>query len=1051
MNRLKQILIRSLSIFLSIFLISVFFNLASAAAVGLTAGPENPLPPKEPLSKEQLKNLGEAIKNSDWQGPAVVKTGANCFDYYRFQSVQVSLGTDREVYRPEEKVRFQGELLNENDYPIIDGYVFVRISRKNDNYLTEGNYIIDEFFAVEKTSLDPKGKKSVQFDWNVPRSIAKGKYRADFFFSVGKKFNLGGLPFSNEIVVGSADFNIDSPFSGSLYFDRSTTKINGKAYRQIGQWPLFRSGEKVNIVQPLKNTLNKTEKAKVVYELYYWDSLDRKDKIDSRSEKVEIPPNSSSELSYTIPSVKESVYYLKITASADSQKSIINIRILGDQPKPRLNYPHLTKFPVLKGDKFTFATCFHNTSYASGQGRVVLTLEDKLGRSLGQAEYKGEIVPVMMALKKDIQAQKTYDYLKLKARVFDAKNNLADEYEVAYDCRQADLEECRDLLKQKKAVSGLVKKILKTGLAIVLFLVLILLGFLFLRRRKINKDLTLLLILGTGLMFSQMFSVRPVDASYYQKSSTVSQSYGHAWWLSVDQGCSAIYNKYGASNRQIATGNLSIVHRVGMTSGDYTVYPGAAVNFVYQPDNPFFTAYGGPWDTPYGAWCSGINTYCKNIKNGQYITSSVNGLPGYILWTAVKPSVYMTSSNSAIIKCSGMNCTAVSPGTAVLTANIPATQARIWSYIGLSNTALQKKIGGTIIGNLLWWWPSESATYLHPGDTNVHCEDPGTPAIWDYVGRNSMYLPAASLSWTIKVIPSPTLSVSLSANPSSGDAPLDDVDLTADVGGTASGNIRYRFDCTSDGVWDKDYTTSADPYTAYNLCEYSSPGVYTAKVKVDRQGLTAYDTVDINVASPPTLSVSLSANPSSGDAPLSTELKADISGTAQGNINYTFWKDCDSGCNTVADCQTACGSWDAKYDNQSSLSQSYFTAYGSAGTYTAKVVAERESLSAEDRTNVVVNTPPPAPTADIKANGSDGPITVEFNSSVDVNWTSENATSCSVSPTGWSGTSGSQSSGELTASVTYLLDCIGPGGGAEDSVTVNVNSLIPRWREVTPF
>ena len=83
--------------------------------------------------------------------------------------------------------------------------------------------------------------------------------------------------------------------------------------------------------------------------------------------------------------------------------------------------------------------------------------------------------------------------------------------------------------------------------------------------------------------------------------------------------------------------------------------------------------------------------------------------------------------------------------------------------------------------------------------------------------------------------------------------------------------------------------------------------------------------------------------------------------------------------------------------------------------------------------------PPPLPTADIKANGSDGPIIIPYNTDATISWSSTNASSCLVSPDGWTGTSGSSPSGNLTSSKTYSLSCTGPGGDASDNVAVNVS------------
>jgi type II secretory pathway pseudopilin PulG len=97
------------------------------------------------------------------------------------------------------------------------------------------------------------------------------------------------------------------------------------------------------------------------------------------------------------------------------------------------------------------------------------------------------------------------------------------------------------------------------------------------------------------------------------------------------------------------------------------------------------------------------------------------------------------------------------------------------------------------------------------------------------------------------------LSVSLTANPSSGTAPLNDVDLTATVSGSATGTINYKFDCTNDGIWELQVNNSTlNPYTAVDLCNYSTAGTYTAKVRVERDVANpAEGTTTITVTTPP--------------------------------------------------------------------------------------------------------------------------------------------------------------------------------------------------------
>jgi len=187
------------------------------------------------------------------------------------------------------------------------------------------------------------------------------------------------------------------------------------------------------------------------------------------------------------------------------------------------------------------------------------------------------------------------------------------------------------------------------------------------------------------------------------------------------------------------------------------------------------------------------------------------------------------------------------------------------------------------------------------------------------------------------------LFVDVSATPSSGPAPLNGVDITAVVSGSATGNITYKFDCTSDGTWEKTITTSTTNYTATDLCNYSLAGSYTAKVRVERENLTFEGTTAILVLSGPSLIVDLSANPSSGSAPLyDVDLTATVSGSATGDITYKF------------DC-TSDGSWE-KIQTTSSTS---FTAtglcdYPNSGNYTASVRAERGGFAFQGTAAIMV-------------------------------------------------------------------------------------------------
>ena len=190
----------------------------------------------------------------------------NCFDYYRFPSIQTSFEPIEEFYESGQTVYFKGELINENNYPIVDGYLFARIARINKNYVQEGHDIVDEFFVnsgpqeAEKFYLEGNEEKRVVFSWDVPKSLPEGVYTASFFFSAGKKMNLAGLSFTNEVNAGSTEFEVIKSATGAqrVFLEKSSFSVNGEKYDHIGISPVFDKGVKVEMSGKLKNeTLKK--------------------------------------------------------------------------------------------------------------------------------------------------------------------------------------------------------------------------------------------------------------------------------------------------------------------------------------------------------------------------------------------------------------------------------------------------------------------------------------------------------------------------------------------------------------------------------------------------------------------------------------------------------------------------------------------------------------------------------------------------------------------------------------------------------------------------
>lgn len=138
---------------------------------------------------------------------------------------------------------------------------------------------------------------------------------------------------------------------------------------------------------------------------------------------------------------------------------------------------------------------------------------------------------------------------------------------------------------------------------------------------------------------------------------------------------------------------------------------------------------------------------------------------------------------------------------------------------------------------------------------------------------------------------------------------------------------------------------------------------------------------------------SLSANPSTVDYNKKTRLR---------------WT------STNASSCSASGDWSGSKGTSGSESTNNLT---SNSSYTLNCSGEGGSGSCN--TSVSVGAPSAAVTI------SCSPQTIPYNTSANVTWSSTNASSCTIFPTDWTGTSGSQSTGNLTSSQTYTVTCAG--------------------------
>ncbi len=359
----------------------------------------------------------------------------SCFDYYKFQSVEIDLHGEKNIYKAGEGAKFIGFLTNKNNYPLVGGSLVLRVS-KLDPKSQLGNDIINEWTAKENLNLMAGEKQPISIPYQLPSGLPTGTYTLTSYFLTQNKFNISGLSFTDDIYGGYTIFSVEGRGEKAIKFDRAGVKVDGKNYRIFGFLPqVFGKDTKtLSISVPLKNDNAKAVSADVAYSLYNWDGIDKLNLIKIWTEKVDLPGQSSKTLSAVLNLSDRPVYFVKIVAKAGDQRSEIHIRLVKDGFRPRLNFVGITQFPTGNKDNNTLFACYHNTTNGEGGGRLEMSVKNSGGKVLSNATFSGKITGAIDVLTKDISSLKGYDKLLLSAKLYDDKNNLVDESDISYDC-----------------------------------------------------------------------------------------------------------------------------------------------------------------------------------------------------------------------------------------------------------------------------------------------------------------------------------------------------------------------------------------------------------------------------------------------------------------------------------------------------------------------------------------------------------------------------------------------------------------------------------------
>lgn len=364
---------------------------------------------------------------------------SSCFDNYTFGSINLDkIVPEKKIYEQGEIIKLKGLIENNNDYPIVNGSVFMRLSHLGSSANPDKNSdtIIDEFFAPDNINILGGGAYPFKFDYQLPPSVPAGKYQLATYFVVGKKFNLSGLSFVSNVPGGLTEFEIRDGPKLHYYIDRNSFKINDQEYNFRDFTPIFSNGKEVKIKFKLKNISDTKAEGQVSFELYQWDSLLEENLFESEQRDIIIGAKQDQDITKIFKNLPPNAYLLKIISALNQQTTIANVRFAIEGKRSRINFVALKKFPFKRNDIAEYFTCFHSSTGSSEtfEGLIDTAIYDVNGIKLKQDIYQGTIYPEVYSYESTFNVGKNVNFLRINAKALDNQNHILDSADLNYDC-----------------------------------------------------------------------------------------------------------------------------------------------------------------------------------------------------------------------------------------------------------------------------------------------------------------------------------------------------------------------------------------------------------------------------------------------------------------------------------------------------------------------------------------------------------------------------------------------------------------------------------------
>ncbi|MDZ7612077.1 MAG: hypothetical protein U5L10_04905 [Candidatus Moranbacteria bacterium] len=372
----------------------------------------------------------------------------DCFNYYKFGSVDVETTASVKSTVSGSPVNFQTTVTNNNPYPVVDGKIYAKVFRKQDresDIRRNGHFVVDQFVVQDDLNLNANESRDLSFKWDVPSYAVSGQYQIAMFFVSADRFNLLGLTFTDDVVGNTANFQVSGEVEKNAEFEKNSVVLNDADYNFINQYiPILEKDKPAVVEAPLRNTTGESQVIKVNWEVYAWDGMAEENSIKKVEEKVTVPAGGRKVVDLEIQDTEEPVYLVVAEAQYKDSPSFLNIRFGREGlNEPRINFAGIENYPLKKEGNNKIFACVHGTGLDEkiDGNELRLALTDEEGNEIQNYNYKGEITGAVMGLEADLDSSVDSDKFQLKASLFH-KGKKVDETSLRYDCADLSPDGC---------------------------------------------------------------------------------------------------------------------------------------------------------------------------------------------------------------------------------------------------------------------------------------------------------------------------------------------------------------------------------------------------------------------------------------------------------------------------------------------------------------------------------------------------------------------------------------------------------------------------------